>query len=91
MRDVRKWRFPGRRANALIVIIIPWDEVHFHVDFRNAEGGRVDVGHEEQHGYYLPSNGAPSVKVSLRWESAKSYYSNHKIRVITAKDASPKR
>jgi hypothetical protein len=53
---------------------VPWKEIHFHVDFFNAAGRRVDVGQRADSWLYLPANGENSFKVSLRREFAETEY-----------------
>jgi hypothetical protein len=66
---------------------IPWKEIQFHVDFLNATGKRIDVGHKDQYGFYLPANGTSSFKVSFPMEFPETNYAKPIISVSTAKDA----
>jgi hypothetical protein len=64
-----------------------WREIHFHVDFSDATGRRVDVGQREQYSLVLPGHAALSFKVSFRREFPETNYVQHQIRVVSAKDA----
>jgi hypothetical protein len=66
---------------------ISWKEIQFHVDFLNATGKRIDVGHKEQYGFYLPAHGTSSFKVSLPMEFPETNYAKSVVSVSTAKDA----
>ena len=66
---------------------ISWKEIQFHVDFFNATGKRIDVGHKEQYNFYLPANGASSFKVTFPMEFPETNYAKPVVSVSTAKDA----
>lgn len=66
---------------------IPWKEIQFHVDFLDATGKLMDVGHKEQYSYYLPANGSSSFKVSFPMGFPATNYAKPVISVTTAKDA----
>lgn len=66
---------------------ISWKEIHFHVDFLNEMGKRIDVADEEKYDFYLPANGTSSFKVSYRMEFPRTNYVKPVIYVSTAKDA----
>jgi hypothetical protein len=66
---------------------ISWKEVQFHVDFLNATGKRIDVGHKEQYSFYLPANGTSSFKVSFTMDFPETNYAKPVVSVSTAKDA----
>ena len=66
---------------------IPWKEIQFHVDFLDARGKRIDVGHKEQYNFYLPANGTSTFKVSFPTEFPETNYAKPLVSVSTAKDA----
>ncbi len=66
---------------------ISWKEIQFHVDFLDATGKRVDVGHKEQYSFYLPAMGTSSFKVSFPRAFPEVNYVKPVIGVSTAKDA----
>lgn len=65
---------------------IPWKDIRFQVDFFDANGKRIDVGHKEQYTYYLPAGESLSFKLSFPCEFPQTNYVKHAVRVITAKD-----
>ncbi|MEW6159142.1 MAG: FxLYD domain-containing protein [Verrucomicrobiota bacterium] len=69
---------------------VPWKDVHFHADFFDAQGKRVDVGQKEVFSFYLPANASTSFKVSFRRKFPVTNYVSHTVRIITAKDARAK-
>jgi hypothetical protein len=66
---------------------VPWKEVHFHVDFLDAAGKRVDVGEREADYFRLPADETSSFKVSFRREFAETNYVKPVVSVSGAKDA----
>ena len=65
---------------------LDWKEVHFHVEFRDANGILIDVGQEFDYSYYLPAHEEAGFKVSFRREFPEASYFSHTVRVIEAKD-----
>ena len=65
---------------------VPWKEILFQVDFRNAEGLLSDTLQREGAYYYLPASNPLSFKVFLRRHFPATNYVNHVVRVVTAKD-----
>ena len=65
---------------------IPWKEILFQVDFRDAAGARSDTGQRPGPLYYLPPNSSLSFKVSFRRQFTVTNYVGHTISVVSAKD-----
>jgi hypothetical protein len=66
---------------------VSWKEIHFHADFFDGTGKRIDVGEKENYTYVLPANETSSFKVSFTREFAETNYSKFTVRIVTAKDA----
>lgn len=65
---------------------VSWREVQLHVDFLDATGQRIDVGHKEPNNFFLPANGTSSFKLSFPMEFAETNYAQATVKVTTAKD-----
>jgi hypothetical protein len=66
---------------------IPWKEIHFQVDFQDANEQRVDTAQKEDYPFVLPASDSLSFKVSFRREFPETNYVHHTVRVVSAKDA----
>lgn len=65
-----------------------WKEPELHVDFLNASGKRVDVGHKANYFTHLQANGSSSFKLSFPMEFPETNYAKPVVTVVTARDAS---
>jgi len=65
---------------------VSWKNIEFHADFFDARGQRTDVGHRQEHQFFLPANGTSSFKVSFRRDFPETNYVKHKVQVANAKD-----
>jgi hypothetical protein len=87
--------FGDRKSNATIAVIgtiknnspISWKEIHFHVDFFDGSGKRIDVGETENYEFFLAANGTSSFKISFPREFPEANYAREIVRVVAAKDA----
>src|SRR5687768_18087532 len=66
---------------------IPWNEVRFQVDFKDAEGKVIDTAQKHEYSFYIPAKESLAVKLSFRREFPETNYATHSVRVVSAKDA----
>lgn len=65
---------------------IPWNEVRFQVDFKDAAGKVVDAAQKHEYSFYIPAKESLPIKLSFRREFPETIYASHSVRVISAKD-----
>jgi predicted nucleic acid-binding Zn ribbon protein len=71
---------------------VPWKEIRFHVEFRDAKGSVVDVGQSRPYRdeYEVPAGATLAFEVSFPRKYAQAGYVSHTVRIVAAKDARAK-
>ncbi len=67
---------------------VDWDDVRFHVEFRNAEGKLIDAGQELRFALCIPAHEELGFKVAFERQFPEQWYASHTVRVVFANDAS---
>jgi hypothetical protein len=90
-----KIEFGERKDGPIVAVIgtmrndseIPWQEVRFQVDFKDAAGKVVDTGQKHEYSFYIPAKESLPIKLSFRREFPETVYASQSVRVVSAKDA----
>jgi hypothetical protein len=66
-----------------------WENVHFHVEFRDAEGKLVDAAQTEQYigNYSVPSGATLAFEASFERKYPQTQYAKHSVKIVSAKDS----
>ena len=87
--------FGENKSNATVAVLgtiknasqVSWREIHFHVEFLDAAGKRVDVGERDESTFRLPAGETSSFKISFRREFPETSYAKPIVRIVGAKDS----